>query len=236
MTGFVTKKLSRKRTLGSIFKAARSKAELTLAMAEAQTKICAKYLIALEEGNYSALPAEAYNIGFVRTYADFLHLNQEKVLRLYREERSASRFQSPRDNLLMTPKRMGDWQFLITPKLIGILTTVVIFGGMISYIFLQLQKFSQPPTISMNVPSEFTSDKDTVKLSGKTTGGSIVTVNAEPILVSPDGNFTQDVQLAPGINEFVIDATNRAQNKSQVAVKVLYDKGVAKLPASVTTE
>jgi len=232
----VTKKLTRKRTLGAILRAARTKADLSLETAEKETKICGKYLVALEGGDYTALPAEAYNVGFVRTYAQFLKLNQEKILQLYRDERSNTRLQSSNHHVTLAPKRLGDWQFLITPKLIGIMTTMAVFGGMVSYIFVQFNKFSEPPVIELKGPQEFTSDKDTVALSGKTTAGAIVSMNTQPISVAPDGTFTQDVQLAPGVNEVVIRSKNRAQKESQVAVKVLYDQGVANLPTSVTKE
>lgn len=235
MTGFVTKKLTRKRTLGSILRAARAKAELTLDQAEKETRIPGKYLSALEEGNYANLPAEAYNIGFVRTYAQFLRLDQEKIVGMYREERSAHRLVPAPNAVALAPRRSNDWHFLVTPKLVGVVLSILVFVMLGGYIFLQFNKFSQPPVISLGVPKEFTSSKDTVTLNGKTAAGSIVSMNAEPILVGTDGAFTQDVQLSPGVNEIRIVAKNRAQKESQVAVKVLYDQGVAKLPSGGTT-
>lgn len=237
MTGFVTKKISRSRSLGSILKAARTKANYTLEQAEKETKICLKYLVALEEGNYTALPAEAYNVGFVRTYAQFLRLNQEKILRMYREERSNTHF-SPSDRAVtLAPRKMSDWHFLVTPRLLGIAVLLVVFGSLASYVFIQLRSFAQPPAITMNVPTQFTSNKDTVTLSGKTVPGASLTMNNESVAVAADGSFTQTVQLSPGVNNVVVQATSRAQKQSQVGVEVLYDQqGVANLPASVTKD
>lgn len=235
MTGFVTKKITRKRTLGSLLKSARTKAEVTLDQAEKEIKIPAKYLLALENGDYAGLPAEAYNIGFVRTYAQFLRLDPEKVVGLYREERSVHHLGLASDQVSLSPRKMGDWHFLITPKLVGAIVSVLAFVGLGSYVFIQFNKFSQPPVIDLGVPKEFTSAKDTVTLNGKTAAGSIVSMNAEPIYVATDGNFTQDVQLSPGVNEIRIVAKNRAQKESQTTVKVLYDQGVAKLPSGGTS-
>src|SRR5579864_7802717 len=186
MTGFITRKLGRKRTLGAILKAARTKAELTLEEAEQRTKICAKYLIALEEGKYDQLPAEAYNLGYVRGYAQALRLNQEKIIRLYREERSNLKFVSPADQIMLAPKKTSDWHFLITPKVLGILSMFIVFGAMVGYIFIQLSAFAKPPLITLNVPAEFTSSKDTVDIAGQTAAGSVVTMNAEQIAVQSD--------------------------------------------------
>lgn len=237
MTGFVTKKLSRKRTLGAIFKAARTKLNWTLEQAEKETKICAKYLQALEEGNYAALPAEAYNIGYVRGYAEALKLNQEKSVSLYREERSREHFNPTQNPTLISPNRARSNNFFVTPKLIGALVAVVLFGGMVTYVALQLRAFSQPPMLVItNVPEELTSTKDTVTLQGKTTAGAVVTVNAEPILVGADGAFNQPIALAPGVNQITIKATSRAQQESQKTINVLYNQqGLASLPQSGTT-
>lgn len=229
MTGFVTKKIqaSRIRTLGSILKAARTKANITLEDAEMQTRIRLKHLAALESGDYQNLPADAYNIGFVRCYAEFLKLNPEKILRLYREERSQQRLMPARE-VNLAPVRTSDWKFLITPKVIGIVSAVLLFGGVVAYIAAQLNQFTQPPTVTLaGVADEFTSDADTVNLKGSATEGAIVFMNNEPILVTPNGEFTQDVQLSPGVNEIVISAKSRAGKESQKSVKVLFNPNLA---------
>lgn len=237
MTGFVTKKISNKRSLGSVLKSARTKADLTIEQAEKETKICLKYLVALESGDYAALPAEAYNVGFIRTYAQLLRLNQEKILRMYREERSQMRFASPANSVNLAPRRMSNWHFLITPRVLGIIALLVVFGSLTGYAVKQLSDFSKIPPISLLSPLEFTSNKDTVTLAGKTVAGASLLMNNEPILVAPDGSFSQAVQLSPGVNNVVIQSTSRAQKRSQIAVKVLYDQqGVANLPQSVTKE
>jgi len=231
MTGFVTKKLhtSKGRALGSILKAARTKANLSLEQAEVQTRIRLKYLEALENGQYHLLPAEAYNIGFVRCYAEFLKLNPEKVIRMYREERSQKRLNSVDKQVNLTPHKVSDWHFLITPKVLGILGAVLLFGGVISYIAVQLNQFTKPPQISLlNTAQEFTSDKDKVSLKGAATAGAVVFMNNEPVLVTPSGEFAQEIQLSPGVNEVVVAAKNRAGKQSQKSVKILFNPNLAK--------
>jgi len=230
MTGFVTKKIGRRRTLGSILKAARTKMSVSLEQAETETKIRLKYLQALESGLYQDLPAEAYNIGFVRCYSKFLGLNQERILHLYREERSDRRLGSSPDSANFSPRKMGDWQFLITPKVIGALAAIVLFGGVTGYIGSQLKKFTQPPDLNISsVPAEFTTTKDTVELSGAASQGSTLLMNSEPILVSSNGQFSQNVQLSPGLNEIIVLARSRAGKESRRIVKVLYRQDLAKV-------
>lgn len=235
MTGFVTKKIqpNRPRSLGSILKAARTKADITLEDAEMQTRIRLKHLQALESGDYQSLPADAYNIGFIRCYAEFLHLSPEKILGMYREERSQSRF-TPVKEVNLAPIRTNEWKFLITPKVLGIASAFLMFGGIVAYIAAQLNEFTQPPVIALsNESSEFTSEKDTVKLNGVTTEGSIIFMNNEPIVVTPSGQFSQDVQLAPGINEVLISAKSRAGKQSQKSVKILFNPNLAQANPSL---
>lgn len=228
--GFITKKIGkRKRTLGAILKAARSKAGLTVEQAEKQTKIASKYLLALESGQYNKMPAEAYNIGYVRCYAEFLKLKPEKIIQLYKLERSNQRFKPSAAVTQLGPKRLGDWSFLVTPKLLGVVGMLAVFGVISGYIIFQIKKFAEPPILEItNVPAEFTSNKDTVLLEGRTAEGAILSMNAEPIFVSSTGNFSQDVQLTPGLNQILIQAKNRANKESRLMVKILYQQDLAK--------
>lgn len=229
--GFVTKKIgNRRRTLGAILKAARSKAGLTLEQAEQQTKVAAKHLRALEDGQYDQMPAEAYHIGYVRCYAEFLRLNPEKVIQLYRLERSDQRLRPTLNSIYkLRPPRLGDWSFLVTPKLIGVIGMLAVFSGISGYIIYQVRKFAEPPMLEItNVPTEFTSNRDTVVLEGRTTQGAIVSMNAEPIYVGADGRFSQDVQLSPGLNQITIQAKSRVDKESRLIVQVLYKQDLAK--------
>ena len=72
--------------MGSTFRTEREKQGLTIKDIERETSIRAKYLEALEQGRYDTLPSEVYVTGFIRNYADFLHLNAEKLVQEYREE------------------------------------------------------------------------------------------------------------------------------------------------------
>ena len=210
-------------------KTARSKAGLTIEEAEKQTKIAVKYLLALENGRYNKMPAEAYNIGYVRCYAEFLKLKPEKIIQLYKLERSNQHLKPNTASPQLMPKRLGDWSFLVTPKLLGVVGMLAVFGVISGYIVFQVRKFAEPPILEItNVPSEFTSNKDVVLLEGRTAEGAILSMNSEPIFVSSTGNFSQDVQLSPGLNQILIQARNRADNESRLTIKILYQQDLAK--------
>jgi len=238
MNGFVTKQLGKKsRGLGTVLKTARSKADMTLEQVEGITKVPRKYLEALELGEFNRLPAEAYNLGYVRCYAQALHLNPDKIIALYKQERSDKWHQNPAAKVSFSPKRMGDWQFLVTPKLIGILGLVILFGGVGLYIASELKRFTSPPALEItSLPTESTSRTDSITLAGTTNDGAILTINSEPIFVGADGHFSQPVQLNPGVNQITLQAKNRADRVALKNIQVLYNPNLASAAKTATTD
>jgi hypothetical protein len=61
--------------IGNSLREARYRQQLELSDVEQATKIRARYLQALEEESFEALPASTYVKGFLRTYADYLGLD-----------------------------------------------------------------------------------------------------------------------------------------------------------------
>jgi hypothetical protein len=79
--------------IGDSLRTARERQGLDHPEIELATKIRSKYLRALEQEDFDALPGDAYTRGFLRTYADFLGLDGE----IYVDEYS-SRFLASRDD------------------------------------------------------------------------------------------------------------------------------------------
>jgi hypothetical protein len=61
--------------IGNSLREARYRQQLELSEVEQATKIRSRYLQALEEESFEALPAQTYVKGFLRTYADYLGLD-----------------------------------------------------------------------------------------------------------------------------------------------------------------
>src|SRR5688500_996330 len=72
-------------TLGRMLREAREAKGYVLEDVERATRIRARYLAALEAGEFDALPSETQVRGFLRNYAQFLSLNSEQVLADYKE-------------------------------------------------------------------------------------------------------------------------------------------------------
>lgn len=69
--------------IGNTLREARLRRGLDILDCEAETKIRAKYLRAMEEEQFDLMPSPTYVRGFLRTYADFLDLDGRLVLDEY---------------------------------------------------------------------------------------------------------------------------------------------------------
>jgi len=69
--------------IGHILREARENKGLTLEDVQGHTRINARYLAALEAGQYSALPTPVHSRGFLRNYARFLGLDPQPLLERY---------------------------------------------------------------------------------------------------------------------------------------------------------
>ncbi len=70
--------------IGATLREARMRARIDVSEIEAQTKIRAKYLRALENEEWDLLPGPTYVKSFLRTYADALGLDSKALLEQYR--------------------------------------------------------------------------------------------------------------------------------------------------------
>jgi hypothetical protein len=87
--------------IGTSLREARERQDLGYPEIELATKIRAKYIRALEEEDFTAIPGDAYIRGFLRTYAEYLGLDGDVYVDEY-----ASRFiTSWRDELPPRPER-----------------------------------------------------------------------------------------------------------------------------------
>jgi cytoskeletal protein RodZ len=86
--------------IGATLREARERRQLTWEQVEADTKIRAKYLRALEEEEFNSLPSGTYVRGFLRAYASYLGLDG----RLFVDE-YASRFGTRHDDELFRRRR-----------------------------------------------------------------------------------------------------------------------------------
>ena len=70
--------------IGEVLKRSRNRLKLDIGKVERETKIRVKYLRALEDEEWGALPGPTYVKGFLRTYASYLGLDADALVDEYR--------------------------------------------------------------------------------------------------------------------------------------------------------
>ena len=81
--------------LGGQLRAERERRGAVLEQVSEATKIRKTYLEALEAHDWKALPADVFTRGYVRTYAEYLGLDQEHLLKVYTRERRIAGVDDP---------------------------------------------------------------------------------------------------------------------------------------------
>jgi len=122
--------------IGSTLREARMRARIDMSEVEAQTKIRAKYLRAIENEEWDLLPGPVYVKSFLRTYGDYLGLDSRGLVEEYKRQyerptdhdvRPASSFHRERERAARGPL-VPPWA-VIGVVLIGIVAALYVIGS-----------------------------------------------------------------------------------------------------------
>lgn len=182
----------------TILESARLDRELDFTEISKKTKIPLKYLIAFENENTSDFPSEPYCSLMVKDYAEFLGINGDELLSLFRRDYD----RRPQNTL-----RRRFW-FSLTPQFA--FTTFLIFLGITftAYLVSEYLKFNRPPQLKINWPQDFS--QKTVEISGITDPESTIKINDSLVIVDSDGNFKKTLEVSTSEAKIVVEAKSPA--------------------------
>ena len=127
--------------LGELLRETRIKLGLDLAAIAEGTRISPKNLEAIEESNFTALPADVFARGFYAIYAKCLSLDPEEILKMYGNERKYhprdSHYNTPPPNrLAQNMKNLADPPSSLPFAYFGFsLLLLLLFGGFLCWYF-----------------------------------------------------------------------------------------------------
>ncbi|MBI2213577.1 MAG: helix-turn-helix domain-containing protein [Acidobacteria bacterium] len=117
-------------SLGAELRKQREIRHVTLKEIADATKISKRYLEALEQDDYSGLPAPVFTRGFVREYARYLGLNAEEMAARYSQLVGAQPETSSTPVLPQTEKKAEGLPFVrIDRNIVGFAALLVVFGA-----------------------------------------------------------------------------------------------------------
>lgn len=211
------------RTVGQILKEEREKKFYSLDEIEKVTKIRKELLSALEDDDWNKLPPPTFVQGFIKNYAKFLGLPQEKLLAVFR--RGFEDKKNPPHIMDSFTNPLDKRRFRLTPtKVISalVLGLVMIF---FVYLWLEYNFFAGAPFLEVTQPTnQLTVNSNLIRVSGKTSPEAKVAINNQTVNVNPDGSFSQELSLAESANNIVVTSTSKSGQTSKVERVVFLKK------------
>lgn len=222
VNGFTKKKVGTL-TLGEKLKKLRSDKRMSLNEVSRSTKIRLEYLGYLEEGRYDELPADVYVRGFLKSYGDFLNVDEQCLIRLYEKEKGIKRnIEKGRcSEEVQKIKPLNISPFVFTPGKMAFLGVTVLVLFSLFYLYRQAVSLTDVPRLVIFSPSQnMEVEGDMLSLEGKTDKNALIFVNNQRVLVDDNGNFQENIHLQVGINVISIRALNQFQKEAKEDITV----------------
>jgi cytoskeletal protein RodZ len=173
---------------------ARLDKELNFSEVSKKLKIPQKYLQAIEEEDQPLLPQEPYCSLIIKDYANFLGLNGDEVLRIFRRDFNQKKTVSTKTFLIPG----------LTPNFIFRLSLLFLFFIFFAYLFSEYLSFNRPPRLTITWPEKALLIDNVAKISGQTDSEATVSVNGDLVLVDQNGKFTANIKVPEsGLNIIV---------------------------------
>ncbi len=231
--------------VGDMLHAAREKKGVDLYRAERDTKIRARHLAALEAGDLAELPGTVYVKGFLRNYALYLGLDPAEVMARWQDPQATPPRSSAGVAVVVPPQPLTDPRggFTITPGVVvaGILAVIALaFAG---YVGLQLARFSQVPTLTLDgqlVRTLAANQKDIV-ISGTAPGAATVDVLdavEQPVgstVADTEGRWTLQLAVQKGQNDFTIRTRDPETGRDADPLRMIVTVPVSARPSAEPT-
>ncbi|MFH1244139.1 MAG: helix-turn-helix domain-containing protein [bacterium] len=199
------------KTAGELLREKRLILELDLATVSAKTKIKPEYLQAIEESHFADLPSSTFAMGFLRSYANCLHLNAETMVAMFRRDFTQNRKGEIIPRGLVTPVNAKP-KFL-SVNLILLSIGVVAFAGFLGW---QLTSWWSLPKLKILQPQNGDTYGEKVTVKGTSEQDAAVSINGQKVILDQNGQFSLDLVFPAGTHSVLITATNR-QGKTRQA-------------------
>lgn len=199
------------KTLGSLLLEKRLQKGISLSRAAKNLSIKKEILTSLENSQWQDLPEPTFVKGLIKNYTNYLGLDPNFTLALFRREYDEAKYPQ-KESPLKQPRRL-----MFTPNRIiktGFVLLILIFLG---YLALQYFSILSTPKLELLSPQDdTTTNVPIVKVSGTTEKGATVSISGELVGVDLQGNFTQDVKLQEGKNTIEVVASKKLSPKSKI--------------------
>ncbi|MBI2055774.1 MAG: helix-turn-helix domain-containing protein [Candidatus Sungbacteria bacterium] len=214
------------KTLGQRLRERREELNLSIRNVAAELATSQKFVCALEAGNYKELTAKVYARGFLDRAIILLGLDEHAAELIFCFEREWDLFIKRKTTAFSykQPQGMsGEWR--VTPARIRFGAIALGLFLLLSFLGIRIFGFLRAPALVINEPfaEEVRKSEPVMKVSGKGQKESRLTMNGRELRMGESGEFTDTIELLPGLNtlEFVLE--NRFGKLTRVMKYVLVE-------------
>ncbi|MCC7289752.1 helix-turn-helix domain-containing protein [bacterium] len=209
-------------TPGEILKNRRKTVGKSIFEVSQDTKIMEKYIKQLEANEFNSFDSPVFARGFTKIYAEYLGLDVDRVLALFRREnRELGKAGKQKKKWFI-----GNIKDIANPKSLVILAAIAIVIGLSAFLYYQFYTYQRTPQLQIYSPvNGLNTNQNQISIEGIASKYSQLKINDKEVETSI-GTFKTSVTLAEGENVFNISAINPKNNqkKSNVVLKVLFQK------------
>jgi len=154
--------------VGKTLKETRKEKGLTIEEASKSTKIRKKYILALENDDFSKIPGKVYEKAFLKTYASYLGIDKDEILEEYQLDQQLTGVEEEslgRKRRTKKSKKTTIFNLLsrVTGKVMIILLIIILFGGVVGYNLLVMNNGDNGFTeVDQQIEEEVIDEDDSV--------------------------------------------------------------------------
>ncbi len=198
------------KTIGDYLKEARIKKGLSVTEIGEITKIKKSFIEAIEKNKWTSLPDFAAVVGFVKSIAQTLELDEKQAVAFLKRD-------YPPKKTASFPKLEIREKFTWNPRLTFLLGISLVSILVLGYMIFQYKKFSSPPFLQIESPKEGEVIQQTpVTVRGKVDANATLWINNQPGLVEENGDFSVDIEVGSDTKEIVVVARSRSGKETVI--------------------
>lgn len=197
-------------SVGSILQKERLRKGLTIAQVEKQIKVREKFLNAIEADDWSGFSSYIYIVGIIKNYAEYLNLDQKRILAFFRRE------YEKKDDVKFKRKLSSSYLVSDTKRVVFASLAFVSLAFFV-YFGYQMFLYVSPPNVTILEPTKLSFKRENkVRIIGKTEREASITIFGERVYQDSEGIFRYDFPLKARENDIAIEVVGANGKKTTV--------------------
>ena len=203
-------------TLGDILRQRREEMNLNIKDIVKQLQTSQKFIRALEDNHYDVFSAKVYARGFLQKILKILAIEEkDELFKEFEREWEVRIFRKKRDILSLHQNNTEKQPWNIRQA--GVAAAGLIILVFFIFLTIRIKQFVSSPILELNEPAQNSVIfEPVVNVRGRTEKESQLTVNGREVRIDTAGNFSDEIDLLPGLNELEFVVENRFGKMSKV--------------------